>query len=278
MTNEVLYAFGLSLFAGLATGIGSCIAFFYKKTNRRFLSFALGLSAGVMIYISFMELLFEARLGIVELTGSEKLGVLYTALAFFAGIGFAALIDALVPHGNNPHHSHIPAGEVVGEADMDASAAHRHSRKNLELIGIATAVVIAAHNLPEGIATFVSALDSLETGIAIAIAVALHNIPVGIAISAPIYAATGRRRKALFVSLLSGFAELAGALIAWLALMPFLTPMVMNLVFAGVAGIMVFTSLDSLLPASREYGENHISLYGLLAGMILMAASMFLLP
>jgi ZIP family zinc transporter len=263
MSQDVLYAFALTLFAGLATGIGSCIAFFYKKDSKRFLSFALGLSAGVMIYISFMELLFEARLDITGLTGNERLGLLYTVLAFLAGIGFAALIDTLVPHGSNPHH---PARETDDT-----------KRKNLERIGVATAIAIAAHNLPEGLATFVSSLDSLETGIAVAIAVSLHNIPVGIAISAPIYAATGRKRKALVVALLSGLAELAGALIAWLALMPLMSPMTMSLVFAAVAGIMVFISLDSLLPAAREYGEGHIPLYGLITGIVLMSASMIIL-
>lgn len=269
MPVEVLYALGLSLFAGLATGIGSIIAFGWKKSNERFLSFALGLSAGVMIYISFVELLFEARLGIVELTGSEKAGILYTALAFFGGIAFGALIDALVPHSSNPHHPHAP-----GNSEKDDTA---DKRKSLERMGIATALVIAAHNLPEGLATFVSALDSLEVGIAVAVAVALHNIPVGIAISAPIYAATGRRRRALFISLASGLAELAGALIAWAVLKPFLSPMTMNLVFAAVAGVMIFISLDSLLPAARRYDRGHIALYGMVTGMALMAASMFIL-
>ncbi len=268
MSSEVLYALGLSLFAGLATGIGSFIAFFYKKTNERFLSFALGLSAGVMIYISFMELLFDARLGITELTGSHKMGILYTALAFLGGIVFAGIIDGLVPKDENPHEMHT----------MDElNDPHSHHHRKLKRTGLVVALAIGIHNFPEGIATFVSALGNPGTGIAIAVAVAIHNIPEGIAVSVPIYAATGSKKKAFWMSFLSGLAEPVGAILAWLVLMPFLSPMLMNIVFAAVAGIMVFISLDELLPAAREYGESHIPLYGLVTGMVIMAASLFLL-
>lgn len=291
MSNEVIYALGLSLFAGLATGIGSLIAFSYKRTNERLLSFVLGLSAGVMIFISFADLLFEAREGLTELTGSEKTGILYSVLAFFAGILFAALADMLIPSSHNPHHKHgghgtsgIGSGDTSGNASGHTNAhgfsgdASGHSAgKNLERMGIATAIAIAIHNLPEGVATFVSALDNPRTGIAVAIAVALHNIPIGVAISTPIYITTGRRRRALVVSLLSGMAELAGALLAWGLLMPVLSPLVMELVAAGVAGIMVFISLDGLLPAARLHDPSHTSLWGLVAGMVVMALSIYLL-
>ncbi|MDR2890829.1 MAG: zinc transporter ZupT [Alistipes sp.] len=289
MSTEVIYALGLSLLAGLATGIGSLVAFSYKRSSERMLSFALGLSAGVMIFISFGDLLFEAREGLAELTGSEKRGFLYAALAFFGGIGFAALADALIPAALNPHHKH-GGGEGAHGADRDATrsgvsigsiskgaAAGTSHTKNLERMGIATAIAIAIHNLPEGVATFVSALDSPRTGIAVAIAVALHNIPIGVAISTPIYLTTGRRRRALAVSLLSGMAELVGALLAWALLMPVLSPLMMELVAAGVAGIMVFISLDGLLPAARRHDGNHTSLWGLVTGMALMAASIYLL-
>ena len=266
-TIEVIYALGMSLLAGMATGIGSIIAFFYKKTNKNFLSFALGLSAGVMIYISFMELLFEARIGITEISGSDKSGILYTALAFFGGMLFSGLIDAFVPDAENPHEMHT----------MDELSKPDNHHTRLKHTGIVTALAIAVHNFPEGIATFVSALGNVETGIAIAVAVAIHNIPEGIAVSVPIYAATGNRRKSFWISFMSGLAEPIGALIGWLILMPFLSPMLMNLVFAFVAGIMIFISLDELLPAAREYGKSHIALYGLISGMALMAASLYLL-
>ncbi len=277
MTDSVLYALGLSLFAGLATGIGSAIALLYKKTNHRFLSFALGLSAGVMIYISFMELLFGARVEVEALTGSARLGILYPALGFFGGIVFAGLIDRLIPGDENPHEMHS-----MEELERPGNHHARHvgeAKKlgHLRRMSLVTALAIGVHNFPEGIATFVSALDSLETGIAIAVAVAVHNIPEGIAVSVPLYVATGSRRRAFTLSFLSGLAEPVGALLAWAVLMPFLSPMVMEMVFSVVAGIMVFISLDGLLPAAREYGESHTALYGLVAGMMVMAGSMFLL-
>ncbi len=269
MAGGVTYALLLSLLAGLATGIGSLIAFVYGRANRRFLSFALGLSAGVMIYISFMDLLFDARTGIAELTGSEQTAVLYTALAFFGGIVFSALIDRLVPEADNPHEAHTME-------ELEGAGAGRHKHQKMQRMGIVAALAIGIHNFPEGMATFLSAMQSPVTGISIAVAVAIHNIPEGIAVSVPLYAATGSRRKAFFVSFASGLAEPVGALLAWAVLMPFLSPMVMNLVFGAVAGIMVFISLDGLLPAAREYGENHTALYGLVAGMVIMAASIYM--
>lgn len=269
MEGNILYALMLSLFAGCATGIGSAIAFFAKKTNTKFLSFALGLSAGVMIYISFMELLYEARLGIIGLTGNPTRGNLIVAAAFFGGILIAALIDRLIPGTENPHELHS-----VEEMSGQKSADHIHGLKRM---GVVTAIGIAIHNFPEGIATFVSALESPDVGIAVAVAVAIHNIPEGIAVSVPIYYSTGSRKKAFIWSFLSGLAEPLGALFAWAILTPLLTPMLMQCTFAVVAGIMVFISLDELLPAAHQYGHSHTAIYGLVAGMAVMALSLILL-
>lgn len=269
MDSNIVNALLLALFAGCATGIGSAIAFFAKKTNTKFLSLALGLSAGVMIYISFMELLYEARLGMIELTGSDRKGTMFAALAFFGGIAIAALIDKLIPEAENPHELHS-VEEMTGEQRQS----HVHGLKRM---GVVTALAIAIHNFPEGIATFVSALESPTTGIAVAVAVAIHNIPEGIAVSVPIYYSTGSRRKAFLWSFLSGLAEPIGALFAWMILMPFLTPMLMQCTFAVVAGIMVFISLDELLPAAHQYGHSHLAIYGLVGGMAVMALSLILL-
>lgn len=266
MSSQVTYALALSLFAGLATGIGSLIALFSKSTNHRFISFSLGLSAGVMVYISFMEILFSARLGLTELHG-QRLGETITALSFFGGMVLSALIDRLVPEAENPHELHS-----VEELTDDSRHHHKMHR-----VGILTAIAITVHNFPEGIATFMSAISSPQTGIAIAVAVAIHNIPEGIAVSVPVYAATGNRRRAFCLSFLSGLAEPLGAVIAYLILMPFLTPTILNITFAAVAGIMVFISLDELLPAARQYGENHIAIFGVAAGMAVMAFSLILL-
>lgn len=261
MTEGMGYALLLSLGAGLATGIGSAIAFFYKRANVRFMSFALGLSAGVMLYISFMDLLYESRVGIAEIVGSDRLAILFTALAFFGGMGLTALIDAAIPETENPHR-----GQKGGHVELRRAS-------------IVTAAAIAVHNFPEGIATFVSGLEGSLGGIsiAVAVAIAIHNIPEGIAVSVPIFASTGSRNKAFWISFASGLAEPLGALVAWGLLLPIISPLTINLVFAAVAGIMVFISLDELLPAAHEYSHSKISIVGLTAGMAIMAASMYLL-
>lgn len=267
MESNILIPLLLTLFAGLATGIGSLIAFFAKQTNKRFLSFSLGLSAGVMIYVSFVELLRNAE-DVLSAELGEKEGMGLTVLCFFLGIALIGLIDRLVPSFENPHE--IRSVESMQQRPTQVNA-------KLKRMGVMTALAIAIHNFPEGIATFMAAVESPTLGIAIAAAIAIHNIPEGIAVSVPIFYATGDRKKAFLYSLLSGLAEPIGALLGWLVLMPFMSHTMMGCVFAGVAGIMVFISLDELLPAAREYGEHHISIYGLIAGMAIMAVSLILL-
>lgn len=273
MNDNTLFALLITLFAGLATGIGSLIGFFAKKTNKKFLCFSLGLSAGVMVYISFMEMLHGARIALGELYGSGSRGDGITALLFFGGVLLAALIDRLIPEAENPHELHN-VEEMQGE---DNQHHHHAANKKLRHAGIFSAIVLAIHNFPEGIATFVTSYTDLGAGIAIAVAVAIHNIPEGVAVSVPIYHATGSRKKAFWYSFFSGFAEPVGAIVAWALLMPFLTPAVVSGIMAIVAGIMIYIAFDELLPATHYYGENHIALYGLFLGMALMAASLILL-
>jgi ZIP family zinc transporter len=269
-------AMGLTAFAGLATGVGSAIAFFAKKTNYRFLSMATGFSAGVMLYVSFVEILPKAAETLAE-TGSESAGWWWATVAFFGGIVAILLIDRLIPSAENPHEVRREEYvEAVHEGDSPQELLHTSPEK-LHRMGLFTALAIGIHNFPEGLATFLSALEDPALGLAIAIAVALHNIPEGISVSVPIYFATGKRGKAFGYSLLSGLAEPAGALIGYLVLRPFIGPEVMGVLFGGVGGIMVYISLDELLPTSRAYGRGHDSLYGLLAGMAVMAASLLLL-
>lgn len=266
MEQSFLIPFLLTLFAGLATGIGSLIALLAKTTNKRFLSFSLGLSAGVMIYVSFVELLADAQATLIEEMGM-KTGLTVALLCFFGGMLLIGIIDKLVPSFENPH-------EARSVEDMNAPPP-RNSK--LMKMGVLTALAIAIHNFPEGIATFTAAVQNPTLGIAIAVAIAIHNIPEGIAVAVPIYYATGSRKKAFWLSLSSGLAEPVGALLAYLVLMPFMSPTMMGCIFAAVAGIMVFISMDELLPAAREYGEHHISIYGLVAGMAIMAVSLILL-
>lgn len=265
--SNVLLAFGLTLIAGLSTGIGSFIAFFAKRTNTKFLSVSLGFSGGVMIYVSFMEILKEAQYSLSAAMG-DRLGSWTAIASFFGGILLIALIDKLVPKLENPHEARKIESFEHPKANAIADA------KKLMNTGIYAAIAIAVHNFPEGIATFTSTLTNPSLGIAIAVAIVIHNIPEGIAVSVPIYYATGSRKKAFWYSFLSGAAEPLGALIAYLILMPILNDVLFGVLFAGVAGIMVFIALDELLPASREYGEPHLSLYGLLSGMAVMAISL----
>ena len=265
--NSVFLAFMLTVLAGLSTGIGSLIGFFAKRTNTKFLSVALGFSAGVMIYVSMIEIFFKAKNALSGALGEVK-GSWMTVSAFFGGMILLAIIDKAIPDNTNPHepHSVEDIGDTKENGDM----------KKLMNTGLYVALAISIHNFPEGIATFTAALHDTSLGIAIAVAIAIHNIPEGIAVSVPIYYATGDRKKAFWYSFLSGVSEPVGALLAYLVLMPFLNDIVFGILFASVAGIMVFIALDELLPASREYGEAHLSLYGLISGMILMAISLLL--
>jgi len=292
--SDVWIALGLTLFAGMATGIGSIIAFTAKRTNYRFLSVATGFSGGVMLYVSFVEIFFK---------GIDSLAVRYgeywahwiNAAAFFGGILLIGVIDNLIPSAENPHETHsetetLPLHNpnaprpVFGAAEAEGSHDHRPDHHKLMRMGLFTALAIGIHNFPEGMATFLAALRDPSLGIAIAIAIALHNIPEGISVSVPIFYATGDRRKAFLYSFVSGLAEPVGATIGYMLILVFLggnnggiPPQVMGILFSGVAGIMVYISLDELLPTSRAYGKGHDSLLGLVAGMACMALSLLLM-
>lgn len=298
--STIWMALGLTAFAGMATGIGSAIAFLAKRTNYRFLSVATGFSAGVMLYISFVEILLKGGEALAERYG-EYWAQWYNAASFFGGMLLIGLIDNLIPAAENPHETHsesetrplhkppapLPDFEAMAAAAQARSGDHHdhtvHHRKLMRL-GLFTALAIGIHNFPEGLATFLAALQSPSLGVAIAVAVALHNIPEGISVSVPIFYATGNRRRAFLYSVLSGLAEPVGAGVAFLVLRLFVgsgngavPPQVMGILFGGVAGVMVYISLDELLPTSRAYGKGHDSLLGLVAGMAVMAVSLLLM-
>lgn len=265
--HAILFAFGLTLFAGLATGVGSAIAFFARTTNTRFLSVSLGFSAGVMIYVSLIEIFAKAKLSLTEVLG-DVTGYWVTVGSFFAGILLIAIIDRLVPEMENPHEL-----KRIEEAEHPSED---FKKKKLLRMGLFSALAIGIHNFPEGLATFTAALQEPALGIAIAVAIAIHNIPEGIAVSVPVYYATGNKKKAFWLSFLSGLAEPVGGIIGFLILLPFLNDVIFGVLFAAVAGIMVFISIDELLPAAREYGKAHLSIYGVIGGMIVMAVSLLL--
>ena len=290
----------MTLFAGMATGIGSIIAFTAKRTNYRFLSIATGFSAGVMLYVSFVEIFLK---GVESLTiqYGDYWGHWVNAASFFGGMLLIGVIDNLIPSAENPHEPHSEAltaplhdplapmpdfpaacqgagSTVPGMQDQGAS------NRKLMRMGLFTALAIGIHNFPEGLATFLAALQDPKVGLAIAIAIALHNIPEGISVSVPIFYATGNRKRAFAYSLLSGLAEPVGAGIAYIVLRLLIggesgviPPQVMGILFGGVAGIMVYISLDELLPTSQAYGRGHDSLFGLVGGMLVMALSLLLM-
>ncbi|MEL1141880.1 zinc transporter ZupT, partial [Campylobacter jejuni] len=271
--EQIFIAMLLTLFAGFSTAIGSIIAFFSRKDDLRVLSLGLGFSAGVMIYISFMEILPTALKDFKNHYDSHWAELLGLA-CFFGGILISLLIDKLIPEDVNPHEPKEDLSELKicplpqkGQNPPKfhpGEKLHQINTKALKRTGIFTALAIAIHNFPEGFATFISSLDNLTLGIAIAIAVAIHNIPEGLAVSLPIYHATGDKKKAFIYSALSGFAEPLGAFVGALILLPFIGDLTLAISFAVIAGIMVFISLDELLPAAKTYDKAHDSLYGLI--------------
>ena len=300
MMGNFWFALGLTVFAGMATSIGSGIAFFAKQANYRFLSVATGFSAGVMIYVSFVEI-FPKGADSLSAAYGDYWGQWINVASFFGGIGLIGVIDYLVPSAENPHETHTEQetaplrDESAPLPDFDAVAAdpahapagahdHRVHDAKLMRMGLFTALAITIHNFPEGLVTFLAALEDPSVGVAIAIAIALHNIPEGISVSVPIFYATGNRKKAFIYSTLSGLAEPVGAMVAYGGILFFLggdsgkiPSQVMGMLFGGVAGVMVYISLDELLPTSRAYGKGHDSLLGLVAGMGVMAMSLLLM-
>ncbi|MCU0916746.1 MAG: zinc transporter ZupT [Planctomycetes bacterium] len=256
-SGNVAVALGLTLLAGLSTGIGSTIAYFIRRPKIVYLSFSLGVSAGVMVYVSFMELLPSA---------ADRVGEALSVLFFFLGIAFIGLVDLLVPERENPHN--LEGLEEPEKPDQS------HALMRTSMM---TALAIGIHNFPEGLAAFASALSDVRLGLFIAIALAIHNIPEGIAVSMPVYYATGNKNKAFVYSFLSGISEPVGALVGYLLLMPFLTPTVLAGTLAFVAGVMIYISLDELLPMAHSYGHGHLVISGIVLGMLAMAISLLML-
>lgn len=268
-SQNLLFAFMLTILAGLATSIGALLAFFSKSKNYTTLSIGMGFSAGVMIYVSFVEILEKSKGAFAELYGQSVTAEALALLCFFAGIALSALIDYLIPEDVNPHEtkSNSQLLELKPQSNTLSTA-------SLKRTGIFTALAIGIHNFPEGFATFISALDDPKLGLAIAFAIAIHNIPEGMAVSLPIYHATGDKKSAFWYATLSGFAEPIGALVGFFLLLPFMGEATLGITFGLVAGIMVYISFDELLPAARVYGNAHTTIGGITLGMLVMALSL----
>lgn len=249
--NHFFLAFVLSFLAGAASAVGGLCSFFIKKENLSALAIGLGFSAGVMLYVSFVEILPHAQQTLSGLYGIASGQWLAVGL-FFVGTAIAWGVDRCLP----PLH--------VKEETLQRSA-------KLKQTGLFTALALILHNFPEGLATFFSALDSVTLGFSIALAVAIHNIPEGIAVALPIYHSTGSRQKAFWASAASGMAEPVGAVVGYFILHLVLQEAVLGILFAVVAGIMVYLALDELLPTAHDYGHGHQVIGGVLSGMALMA-------
>ncbi|WP_245990415.1 zinc transporter ZupT [Corynebacterium pseudopelargi] len=260
MPDSVLQAFALTLFAGLSTGLGAAIAVARKKPTERFLAFTLGFSAGVMLYVSFIEILPEGFEKLQEAMGKRP-GAWAAVAAFFGGIVLIGIIDRLVPEPVNPHEP----GNLESKR-----------RSKMMQMGVLTALAIAIHNFPEGFATFLAGLEDLQVALPVAVAIAIHNIPEGIAVAVPIREATGSKAKGFWLGLASGLAEPLGAVVGYLLLLPLIGPATLGVAFAAIAGIMVFISLDELLPTAVSTGKHHAAIYGLILGMAVMAISLLL--
>jgi ZIP family zinc transporter len=265
-------ALGLTLLAGLSTGIGSLIGLGSRPGSHRFLTLSLGFSAGAMVYVSLVEILPKARLVLAPLLG-PRFGYAAAVLAFFAGIAGMALIDRWLPV-----HDASGALHQIGPDDIEVGRPMDPARRRRLLrMGLFAALAIGIHNFPEGLATFLGALANPQLGVSIAVAIGIHNIPEGLAVSAPVYFATGSRRIAFLVSFLSGLAEPIGGVVGYVLFRSLPNPIGFGLVFAAVAGVMVYVSLDELLPAARDYGDQHLTIISLMAGMGVMAVSLVLL-
>lgn len=272
--NEFLIAFLLTLIAGISTSIGAVLAFFSKEKNYKILSLGLGFSAGVMIYVSFMELLVQSKEEFHKIYLNEFQAQLMMLICFFIGIALSAFIDYVIPKDVNPHETKTNGELNVLKAGVQSSVLQHH---HLKRTGIFTALAIAIHNFPEGFATFSASLENITLGLSIALAVAIHNIPEGMAVSLPIYYSTNNRKKAFWYATSSGFAEPLGAIVGFFILYPFLQDSTLAITFAIVAGIMIYISFDELLPASRIYGDSHTTILGITLGMFVMSISLLML-
>lgn len=276
--NGIISALLLTLIAGAATGIGGALVLFKKKISSDFLAGALGLSAGVMIFISMAEMFPESQ-EMIAGTGLTH-GEAFVLVAFFVGMGLITLIDFAIPEYENPHEA--PGLSLDSQTAAVGMLEQTGNEKAMHRLGLLSALAIAVHNFPEGIATFIGALNDPEMGAGITFAIAIHNIPEGIAVAIPIYYATKSKGKALLYATLSGMSEVIGALLCLAVTAIFGIELTgggpaFPLVMSAVAGIMIYISLDELLPTAEKYGKHHIAIAGVVGGMAIMGISLLIM-
>jgi ZIP family zinc transporter len=276
LPENFLTALIITLLAGLATAIGGAVAFVIKPGNMKALSVGLGFSAGVMIFLSFSEILPEAK---TMLTAHFVSAEWLVMAGFVAGLVIAALIDYFVPdHINQQELFECRSSDehFVQSANVGKTQEKDFCKKidpKIRRAGVFTAIAICVHNFPEGMATFLAASQNFTLGLSVGIAIAIHNIPEGIAVALPVYNATGKKRYAMLYSSLSGLSEPLGALIGVFLFQLFVPQILVGFLFATVAGIMIYISFDTLLPLAKEYGDWHLSMIGSMSGMLFIWAT-----
>lgn len=232
---NIFTAFTLTLLAGLAMGIGSVLSFAGKKENNKFLSSSLGFAAGVMVYVAFIEIFPESKESLVKEFGEIK-GLWISIVSFFSGMIFMIFTEKL----------------CLKQNDVERKNNKNKKENSLYKMGVMTAIAIAIHNFPEGIAIFSSVLKDTALGLSVAISIGIHNIAVGIAVSAPIYYATKNKKKAFLFTILSGLSEPTGALFGYIIFKNFISDTFFGILLAAVSGIMIYISLDELLPSAQK--------------------------
>lgn len=251
--DPAVRALTFSFLAGMSTLLGAVIIFFTKKKSEKLVTISLGFAGGVMISVSFTDLLPNANHLLTEY-GGHKFGIIAEVVFLIGGVILAALLDKFVPHEAEEH----------GDGKK---------HENLFRVGFVSTMAIGLHNFPEGIATFMAGYENLTLGISIAVAIAMHNIPEGISVAMPIFFATGSRLKALKYTFLSGIAEPLGAFLAFLVLKPYINDFTLGIIFALISGIMLYIAIEELLPSSRQYGFTKESLTAVFMGIALMPLS-----
>ncbi len=265
ISNNFGIAFSLTMLAGLTTAIGGVIAFVTKKDNLKALSLGLGFSAGVMIFISLVDIIPGAE-NLLKQNFPDTFKWLVFG-GFLIGLILSIIIDYFLP-------DHVDTDELLHPDDPEA---YSHSHYKLKRAGFMTAIAICVHNFPEGMATFLTTTQNVTLGVSVALAIAIHNIPEGIAVALPIYHATGKKRYAMLYAALSGITEPIGALFGMLIFGLFVPNIMVGALMAGVAGIMTYISFDTLLPLAKEYGNWHLSIVGIMSGIIFIWLSLNLL-
>lgn len=253
MPNSTLYAFILSFLAGISTLIGALVIFFDKRKNNKIVTISLSFAAGVMVCVSLTDLLpnsFNMILKDVRIFPRLMLTLIFLVI----GIIISMLIDKYLP-----------------------SNYESKDNKGLYKIGIISMVAIIIHNIPEGLATFITSSNNLKLGLTLSLAIALHNIPEGISIAVPIYHSTGNKFKSIFYALISGMSEVLGSILAYLFLAPFINSHIMAALYAIIAGIMIHISVYELIPGAYKQSTLKGVLKYFLIGFVIMIISHILM-